>query len=562
MGKQDQALNCLDEVIRVYKLFEDVISEKLSEIVELKGDTLSELKKYDKAISMFQECLHSIDLRDNEGIGHSYDERVARLNYKLGYALAKIGEYDEAFDSYREAVTIYSHVLGKSDLHVGEVMYDVGLLIVSQGGDNFCARALECFNEMVRIYGLKGKGRDVKVADALVQKSSLLAECTEYDEAGSLLDEAIDIYKESLDDDAVEIGKAMLVYGNLYDSQGKNNEAVVAFDEALRIFLMKLGDDDIHVSLALSKMGIIHARRLEFSEAVDKCKTALKIRVTRGEQDQDVADSVFNIGKILNDWGKEDEAFQYFQQALKLYIHLHGDGDISAAKCQQKLGEIYWNRKDIDQSLDSFLHALRVCEQEDDEDMKSMLASIYRGIGNCYYKKGEYDQALENFARCLRIQKKELGDDCIEMAPICDNIGLVYQQKERYEEAMNFHSKALLINENHYGKGAKECAPSDFQIARVVLASKKYEESIARLHNHMKLFYDESHDCEEVGEVYHSLGLAQSKLGEYEESVTSLNRALEMRTKLFGKSNLSVAETRLDLAKVLDESGNTDEVSL
>lgn len=197
--------------------------------------------------------------------------------------------------------------------------------------------------------------------------------------------------------------------------------------------------------------------------AVEKCKTALKMRVTRGEQDRIVADSVFNIGNILNDWGKEDEAYQFFQQALKLYIHLLGVEDISVANCQQKLGTIYWNRKDVDQSLDSFLRALRICEEEDEGGEGGTLASIYRGIGDCYYNKGEYEQALEHFAKCLRILKMDLGDDCIEMAAPCHYIGLIYQKQEKYEQAMNFHSKALLIQENHHGKGSHECSSSDFQ---------------------------------------------------------------------------------------------------
>ena len=562
MGKHDQALNCLDEAVRVFRLFEDVMIETLAEVYEMKGDTLCEVKNHKISISMYQECLHVLDSQCDDDNSHSCDERVAELNYKLGHAFAEIGEYDEAFDSYREAISIFGHVLGNSDLRVGEVMYDVGLLIISQGGGNVCARAMECFDEVIRIYTLKCKARDVKVADALVQKSSLLADTTEFDHAGSLLDEAIDIYKESLENDAVEIGKAMLVYGKLHVLQGNNDEAMVAFDEALRICLICLGDNDVNVSLALSNIGMIHAKRLEYNEAVDKCKTALKIRVTCCEQDQYVADSVFNIGTILKDWGKEDEAYQYFQQALKLYIHLSGDNDTSVAKCQQKLGCIYLNRKNFDQSLDSFLHALRICGQAGDEE--NMLASIYQGMGACYYNKGEYDLALENFARCLRIQKNELGDDCLDMAPICDYIGLIYQKKYRYEEAMSFHSKALLINENHFGKGTEKCAASDFHIAKVLVASQKYAESIAHLHNHMKMFYDEetSNNCEEVGELYHLLGLAQSKLGNYEESISSLHKALDTWTRFFGNSNLRVAEARLDLAKVLDECGDSDQVSL
>jgi tetratricopeptide (TPR) repeat protein len=561
MGKQDQALNCLDETIRVYRLYENVMIESLVEVYEMKGDTLCEIKNHKIAISTYQECLHALDSQCNDDNSHACDERVAELNYKLGHAFAEIGEYVEAFDSYRESISIFGHVLGSSDLRVGEVMYDLGLLIISQGGDSVCARAMECFDEVIRIYSLKYKARDVKVADALVQKSNLLANTSEFDLAGSLLDEAIDIYRASLENDAVEIGKAMLIYGKLYVLQGNDDDAMVAFDEALRICLKCLGDHDVNVSLALSNIGMIHAKRLEYNDAVDKCKTALKIRVTRCEQDKNVADSVFNIGIILNDWGKEDEAYQYFQQALKLYIHLSGDDDKSVAKCQHKVGLICLNKKDFDQSLDSFLHALRICEQADDGE-NSMLASIYQGAGVCYYNKGENDLALENFVRCLRIQKNELGDDCLDMAPICDYIGLIYQKKERYEEAMSFHSKALLINENHFGKGTKKGAPSDFHIAKVLVASQKYAESIAHLHNHLKLFYDETNYCEEVGELYHLLGLAQSKLGNYEESISSLHKALDIRTKLFGNSNLRVAETRLDLAKVLDECGDSDQVSL
>lgn len=86
---------------------------------------------------------------------------------------------------------------------------------------------------------------------------------------------------------------------------------------------------------------------------------------------------------------------------------------------------------------------------------------------------------------------------------------------------------------------------------------QSYEESVARLHNHIKLFHDESR--EDFGEVYHSLGLALSKLGNYDESISSLNKALDMMTKVLGESHLSVAETRLDLAKILEECGNIDE---
>jgi len=601
--KHDQALNCLTEAIRVYKLFPDEMSEKTATILEMKGNTLHSLNEHEAAVSDFEECielLNALESNENEDSSQvtssACNEQAGRVNNKMGHAFAKLSEYEEAFDSYREAISIFSTLSGNDDLRIADIMYDVGDLFVSQGGDDICEKSIQFFSEAIRIYVLQGKEKDMKVANALYQKSTLLADCSENDEASSLLDDALEIYKELLNDDAVEIGKAMLLYGRLFgeelvcsvslsrklsltaltltfsinplfislnseDAQGKNDEAMTAFEEALRIFRISLGEDDINVSLALSNIGIIHARKLEYAKAVAKCKMALKIRVLRGEQDQDIADSVFNIANILNDWGEEDEAYQYFQQSMKLYIKILGEKDISVAICLQKMGVIYWDRGDVDRSLQSFIDALSICEQDDGDDVSSILIPVYRGIGDCYYKKEEYEEALENFAKCIRIQKLELGDDCIEMTAPYNSIGLIYQKEQKYESAMSFHVKAHQINEKHHGKGSKECASSDFQIAKVLLATHKYEECIGRFRNHLEVCYEGSDDNKEVAEVYHLLGLAQSKVEEYEESVNSLNKALNIRQTLCRNPDLKIAETMLDLGKVFGEWGDSDEVS-
>ena len=556
MGKHDQALNCLDEAMRVFELSTDDVSKTLAEVYETKGDTLYEVNQSEVAASMFQACIDLLCSSGNDGVS------IARLNHKQGRAFAKHDRFVEACDAFHEAIRIFGEMLGKDDLSVGEVMYDLGLLLVDQGGQDASEKAMTCFNETVRIYDLQGKGNTAKAADAIVQKCSLLVS---FDESSSLLNQAIEIYKESLGEDAAEIGNAMLLYGKLHEAQHHDDEAMASFNEALRIFQIAFGDDDINVSISLSNIGSLHAKKLEYSEAVYKCKRALKMRVSLGEQKEDIADSVFNIGIILNDWGKPDEALEYFQQALKMYIRLAGNEHISVAKCKAKLGAHYLDRKDFDRSLPFFLHALRffVKEHEDNDDVhNTLVASLYRGIGDCYFYTGEYDKALENFAKCIQTLKREHGDDWIEMAAPYDYIGLIYQKEESHDEAINFHSKALLIQENFHGRGSKECAASDFNIAKCLLASQNYEDCISRLRDHLELFCDEYYDDEELANVYHLLGLAQKEIGEHEDSMSTLNRVLDIRTKTFGKSSIQVAEILLDIAKVLEELGDSDQVSL
>lgn len=564
MQKCDRALACLNEAERVYTIFKDV-SDKLLEVVELKGDILYQKEDYDTAACAFEKCIELLVSGENgeediscRGLQYLNTERAAKVTYKLGRAFAKLGDYEKAFDYYCKAIKIFGFELGKDNLNVGQVMYDVGLLIIADKGEDANKNAVDCFNEIVRIYDIYGRKRDSKVADALIQKSSLLGDSFDYDKATSLLDEAIEIYKESIVDSA-EIGKTLMLYGKLYDAQNKNDESTNAHLEALRIFQTSSEGGDMYVPLALSNIGNINARNIKYTHAAKKCELALRIRVKSCEQEKDVADSLCNIGNILNNLQKKEEAYQYYQQGQKLYINLLGNADTSVANSYKTLGVIDWNRKNIGHAFDLFQSALHVYRREEKNSV-GMLASLYESIADCYYKERKLGHALENFANCIRMFTTKMGDDCILLSAPYVCVGLIYQMENKYEKAIHFHSKSLHISQSHSGKGSKESASSNFQIAEVLLASHQYDECITRLENHLKFFCDKSLKNEVAARVCHRLGIAQSRLGEFELSITSLNYALNMRIKLFGKNNFRVAATMFDLGKVMENCGDPEEV--
>ena len=557
MEKFAQALNCLNEAVRVYEMFPQDGSLFL-DALSMKGDTLFHLKDYELSVSSFQDaiklCLNSSD---------SCEESIATLQYKLGNSLSKMNEYDEAFDAYRESIKIFSDALGPNHMRVGDVMYDVGALVYGHGDDDAGEKSMECFKEVMRIYNFHGEQNHTKVADALVQMGSIHTDQADYDEAIDFLDKALNIYEEKSSNDACQIGKGLALQqvGRIHYAKEELDEAMVSFAEALRIFKQSLGENDMNVSLALSNIGIVHARRLEYAEAVEMCTKALKVRKMHFGDDQDVADSLFNIGNILDDWGKKDEAFKFFEKALALYKTLSGDNDLSVANCQQRIGSIYWTRKDVDNALNAFLDALDICEDGHD-DIEDILLSVHKGLGDCYYQKEEYDLSLQNFAECLKIQKTDCGDDSIELAATCGSIGMIYLKQEKYTESIDFHTKALQIYEQHHGKGSKESVSSSLHIAKVLLALEKYDLCIELLKDCLKAYCkDGDEDKEEVAAMYHELGIAHKEVEDYEESITSLKKALDIRIKLFGTCDLKVANTMLDFGRVLEKWRDSEEVS-
>ena len=379
MEKFDQALNCLNEAVRVFEQFDDEDSDLLIQAIELKGDCSFEVGDFNASAASFQGCIDALIPEDDDS-GKSYDrERVACLNCKLGHSYSKIDEYEQAFDSYSQSVKDYVESSGADDLRVADVMYDIGILLVEQDKDALVSKALVCFGEVARIYKDKGRRIHAKVADSLVQKSKILIEQSDHDEATPLLEDALGVYRELSGNDSVEVGQVMMLRGKLHDECENQDDAYRDFKEALRIFQACLGEDDIHVSLALFNLGTIDARKKEHAKAIEQCKQALKIRVKRGDHDRDVADSAFNIATIYDDWGDSDQAFQYYSQCLKLYRELAGDTDTSVGNCHYKLGSIYWARGDVGLSMSNYLDALRIFEQAGDTD-GDVLITLYGGL--------------------------------------------------------------------------------------------------------------------------------------------------------------------------------------
>lgn len=559
MEKFNQALNCLNEAVRVFEQYDDEESDQLIQAIELKGDCSFEVGDFAASAASFQGCIEALIPADDDS-GKSYDrERVARLNCKLGHSYSKIDEYEQAFDSYSQSVKDYVKSSGADDLKVADVMYDIVILLVEQDKDALVSKALVCFGEVVRIYKEKGRRIHAKVADSLVQKSKILIEQSDHDEASPLLEDALEVYRELLGNDSTEVGQVMMLRGKLHDECDNQDDAYRDFKEALRIFQKCLGEDDVHVSLALFNLGTIDARKKEHAKAIEQCKEALKIRVKRGDQDRDVADSAFNIATIYDDWGDSDQAFQYYSQCLKFYRELAGDMDTSVGNCYYKLGSIHWARGDVELSMSNFLDALRIFEQEDDTD-GDVLITLFGGLARCYFRKEQFSVAMEWFLKHIRVLKIHRGEDCLEMAEPCFSVGLIYEKMDKFEEALNFMSKALMLFEKFHGKGSKDCQGCELQIAKVLLALEKYDESLAKFKCYLSQYHkDQSEETADVADAFHRMGQALQGLDKCDEARMFLKKALRASMKIHGNSSLQVAQVLVDLGNIMAKSGSSDE---
>jgi len=158
-------------------------------------------------------------------------------------------------------------------------------------------------------------------------------------------------------------------------------------------------------------LGINLARRKEYSKAIKFCTDALRIRKLQlSEGHLDIADALYNIGNILDDWGNTNEhTMIYYSEALTIYRSNLGDDDEEVANCVRNIGVLKMRQDKINDAIPLLLDALRIFRLKASDSLD--VAGILFHLGRIYGKQTNYDKSLGCFKECLRIRMQRLDHD-------------------------------------------------------------------------------------------------------------------------------------------------------
>jgi tetratricopeptide (TPR) repeat protein len=89
-----------------------------------------------------------------------------------------------------------------------------------------------------------------------------------------------------------------------------------------------------------------------------------------------------------------------------------------------------------------------------------------------------------------------------------------------------------------------------------------YEQALTTFHDCLVILRVEKGDeSDEVANILTNIGVIYNKQVDYEEALKFLTEALKIRAKLFGRDHVKVALTLFEIGNVLQEWGDSDEVS-
>ena len=170
--------------------------------------------------------------------------------------------------------------------------------------------------------------------------------------------------------------------------------------------------------MAHNNLGLLLKNQGRIDEAIDHYHQALQL-------DPNAWDALNDLGAALAARGQFDEAIQYYRKSLEI--------DPSRFAVENNLGHALAAEGHFDEAIECYRKALQL-----NPDFSDAL----NNLGNAFTAQGQFDDAIENYRKALQINP--------DFPEALNNLGVVLADTGRFDEAIENYRKALRLNPDDY----------------------------------------------------------------------------------------------------------------
>jgi tetratricopeptide (TPR) repeat protein len=222
-------------------------------------------------------------------------------------------------------------------------------------------------------------------------------------------------------------------------------------------------------------------------EAFEHYEQALRIKPDYGEAHN-------NLGILLQKSGRETEAIEHYERSLQI--------DPKNAKAHSNLGSVFLQEGKVSDAEREFEQALRL--NPDD-------AITHRNLGVALAQAGRVGEAIGHYEQALRIQP--------DYAAAHSNLGIALARVGRTQEAMEHYEQALRIQ--------PDLAEAHCSLGVALAQAGRVGEAIGHYEQALRIQPDSV-------EAHHNLGIALFQLGRLPEAMGHWEQALRIKPDLAG----------------------------
>lgn len=295
----------------------------------------------------------------------------------------------------------------------------------------------------------------------------------------------------------------------------------------------RASNDSTGMANALANLGCHHGNMGHFTESIKYLKKALRLRrsLPLGMRHLDVADTLNSLAAAYlrrgSDRGDGGGDYQYLNKVVKLSMEAvsiasdKSDGDLKVATALNYIGMAQERLGLFDDAFENYEEALRVRSNILGEDHPSC-AICFHNIGNIHVAHEEYNIALEHYTESLSLRISAMGKNHPSVAMTLNSIGIVHVYRTSYDEALLFHERALLIWRETMGHNASHPAIAEtlFHIGVVLKKKVQLNEAIEYFIEALRIFRESG------------IGLENSFVKKTKRNIAAFEQVLDVKSAI------------------------------
>ena len=161
------------------------------------------------------------------------------------------------------------------------------------------------------------------------------------------------------------------------------------------------------IGTALHNVGVMQLHHDSVTQSVRTLEAALSVRraalhTAPDELHPDVADSLYQLGQILQNTGRDREAMDTYREAAHIFRRTIGPDHEDVAVVCCAMGQIHQSRGETDEALAVYAEVLRIARLTFGP-ADGFVAEVLGILGNVHLERGDNDAAMECFSESSRI---------------------------------------------------------------------------------------------------------------------------------------------------------------
>ena len=278
-----------------------------------------------------------------------------------------------------------------------------------------------------------------------------------------------------------------------------------------------------------------------------------------GEDHDQVAAALHNLGSLAMDRGEYEPAIDYLERSLAIRTHLHGDAAGGTADDLNELA-LVWGRLGEHDRADSLHRRVLALDEGLYGRESPKIITDLNNLGANLNGMDRSEDALPVLERALALCLTHYGADNLNTVDVMGNLAMALDHLDREAEAESLWTQGLAVQRRLLSPGHNDISITLENLARLALESGDYDRARA--------LYLEALAIREpalgprhpsLAQLHNNLATLSFKTGGLEDAANRFSSALDVLRASLGEDHPSTLTCENNLAVVLRDLHRFDE---